>query len=166
MNCLHRLLCNSVNVEHRRSAFCLSLLPVDSWDSCCWLHWKPSKPLLLPRGRRSRQAAAGWAQCLFAAGVCQPSHPWLPQKRPGQSSPDSVGGSWWAVALICWSAYGGWTQEWNPSGPLQCKTVIRIIFAELVESAVCLGITHVSPPSFLYSDFAPSQRITALTVQR
>lgn len=32
---------------------------------CCWLHWKPFKPFLLPRDGMSRQTAAGWAQQLF-----------------------------------------------------------------------------------------------------
>jgi len=39
-----------------------------------------------------------------------------------------------------------------------------MIFVEHVESSVYLGITPVSPPSFLLSDSAPSLRIAALTV--
>lgn len=87
--------------------FCLGLLPVDSWDSCCRLHWKP---FLLQRDGMSGQAAAGWAQRLPAVNLCQwPSHPWLSSGYRGrdQSRPPgvSVGRTRGPTALICCSCW-------------------------------------------------------------
>lgn len=80
-DCFHRLLCTSClgSFKHRKSVFCLDLLPVDLWDSCCQLYWKP---FLVPRDGMRRQTAAGWEQHLPAADLCQQLPP-----PPGPPSP-------------------------------------------------------------------------------
>lgn len=148
--------------------FRLGLLWVDSWDSWCWLHWKP---FLLPSDGMSKQAAAGWVQCLPAVSLHQwPSHPWLScdYRETDQSCLPllSLGGSWWPTALICCIH---WKCPWWFNMGMKCKwciTTIAMILVELVESSFYPGITYVSPPSFLWPDFPLSWTIAALTVQR
>ena len=107
MNCFHRPLCTSClgSFKHRKSVFCLDLLPVDLWDSCCQLYWKP---FLVPRDWMRRQAAAGWEQRLPAVDLCQQSpQPWL--------SSDSMGNDQTYIPYAC-----PWEELWGTTSSSCC----------------------------------------------
>lgn len=103
MNRSHKPLCTSCldSFKHKKSVLCLGLLPEDSWDSCCQLHWKP---FLVPKDGMRRQGAAGWDQRLPAIGLCQqPSQHWLSSSSRGWDQNwlpwVTTGGCWWGPQL-------------------------------------------------------------------
>lgn len=166
MSCFHRLLCNSVLHKCWAEEICFLFEPAPSGFMGFLL-------LIALKALQTLSSAKGWdeqanSSRVGTASVWNWSLPaalppltvcWLQGKGPEQSSPGVCGrkltGPWPLSAAAAGNAHGGWTRQWNPSGLLWCKTVIETILVELGEASVYLGITHVSPPSFLYSGSAP-----------
>ena len=96
-NCFHRPLCTSCwdSFKHRKSAFCLGLLPVDSWDSCCHCTGSPSSCQGL--GWAGRQQQGGRSVCLPLVIASNPLIPGYPLAT-GEGTRAVVPGCLWEEA--------------------------------------------------------------------